>query len=79
MNADAEHDQLTVVVQHELVAVTGPGGNHDAATVGVGEYEREAREVSRLPSVSSRIARRPTAGRALGDRRTVTGAGKRLS
>ena len=48
MDADAEDDQLTAVAQHELVAVTGPGRNHDAATVGVGECEREVREVSRL-------------------------------
>jgi hypothetical protein len=46
---DAKHDQLTAVVQHELVTVTGSGGNHDAATVGVDERERESREVSRLP------------------------------
>ena len=49
MNSDAKHDQPTAVVQHELVAVTRPGGNHDAATVGVGECEPESREVSRLP------------------------------
>jgi hypothetical protein len=79
VNADAKHDQLTAVVQRELVAVTGPGGNQDAATVGVGECERELREVSRLPVVSSRTARRPTAGRGLGDRRIGTGRGTRLS
>ncbi len=48
MNADTEHEPLTAAVQHELVAVTGPGGNQDATTVGVGKYEREAREVGRL-------------------------------
>ena len=48
MNVDAEDDQLTAVAEHELVAVTGPGRNYDAATVGVGECEREVREVSRL-------------------------------
>lgn len=50
VNADAKHDRPTAaVVQHELVAVTRPGGNHDAATMGVGEGERKSREVSRLP------------------------------
>jgi hypothetical protein len=49
LNADAKHYQLTAVMHHELVAVTGPGGNQEAATAGVGEYQREAREVGRLP------------------------------
>jgi hypothetical protein len=49
VNADAEHDQLTAVVQHELVAVSGAAWDQDAATVGVGENEWEAREVGRLP------------------------------
>jgi hypothetical protein len=46
---DAKHDQVAAVVQQELVAVACPSGNHDAATVGVGEHEREARKVGRLP------------------------------
>ena len=79
MGADAEDDQLTAVAQHELVAVTGPGRNHDAATVGVGECEREVREVSRLSVGQLEDARRPTAGRCLDDRRIGTGRGKRLS
>ena len=49
VNVDAKHDRPTAVVQHELVAVTRPGGNHDAATMNVGEGERESREVSCLP------------------------------
>jgi hypothetical protein len=48
VDADAKDDQLTAVVQDELVAVGGPGGYHDAATVSVSEGETEAREVSRL-------------------------------
>ena len=79
MNADAKHNQLTAVVQHELVAVTGPGGQRDASTVGVGEYEREAREVGRLPVGQLEDCAPADRGSGLGDRRTATGPEKRLS
>jgi len=85
---DAEDDQLTAVAQHELVAVTGPGRNHDAATVGVGECEREVREVSRLSvgqledcaptdrgSVPGRSADRDRSGEAV----VVAGARRRIT
>jgi hypothetical protein len=79
VDADAEHDQLTAVAQHELVAVTGPGRHHDAATLGVGECEREVHKMSRL-SVGQLEDCAPTdRGWGLDDRRIGTGPGKRVS